>query len=560
MNRVTRGTVFLAAAVAMVSCKGDPTGDLRGGIDHLIAKPGAIFLHPDSSKNVLIEALDKQGNRLAATFTLGNVGAGITVVPDDSFNLVFDTKGHLVPPKNWTRIQYIVSGVANTSNSSFVVTAGGKSITIPVRIVPDSAPGTAVSSATPNVGDTVSLTAPASFLFTPASVVTNGTAVVATLGISADSTTIQFVPGPGATGTVSVSGLVVQYATVVSGYTMTSSNTITTSAAPSLTLNTTNAAAGDTIVVTAPAPYKFTPASTPTVTGAGLSKIGISADSTQLSFLIGPSAAAAVSVNNVVVNGAGGLGTFTLNTGATTLNTPAVSNLAVTFSTTTPNINDNVTLTAPAGIKFLPSAKVFFGNDQQTVTSVAADSNSLVIRAHKSGASGQVSVGNVALSFLTSVPFTSTITATANVGASITPLAGTGAFATAPKIVIPDAGKTGGIIDAGAFSVGPAICSNSLGGPCRIYTFTISSARTFAVSASWQGTTDIGVYFSTAAGAVTGTTGCDAKGAGAGGQPETCTASLAAGTYFLVVDSFAPFYGPPNDVDPTDINVTLTGQ
>lgn len=560
MNRVTRGTVVLAAAVAMVSCKGDPTGDLRNGIDHLIAKPGAMFIHPDSSKNVLVEAVDKQGNRLAATFTLGNVGAGITVVPDDSFNLVYDTKGNLVPPKNWTRVQYIVTGVTNSSSSSFVVTAGGKTITIPVRVVPDSAPGTATSSSTPNVGDTVSLTAPANFLFTPASVVSNDSAVIATVGISADSTTIQFIPGPGAFGPVTVSGLVVQYATSISGYTMTSSNSITTSAAPNVTLNTANAAAGDTITVTAPAPYKFTPASVPSVPGAGLASLGISADSSQIRFLIGPSAAAAVSVNNVIVNGASALGTFTLTSGAVALNTPAVSNLAASFNTNAPNINGNVTVTAPAGIKFLPTAKIFFGTDQQTVTSVAADSGSLVFRAHKAGASGTVSMSNIALSFLTSVPITSTITATATVGATITSLAGTDAFATAPTVVIPDAGKTGGIIDAGAFAVGPSVCSNTLGGPCRIYTFTISTSRTFAVSASWQGTTDVGVYFTNAAGGITGTTGCDAKGAGAGGQPETCTATLAAGTYFLVVDSFAPFYNPPNDVDPTDFNVSMTGQ
>ena len=44
MNRVTRGMVVLAAALATVSCSGDPTASLRNGIDHLIATPAAIFL------------------------------------------------------------------------------------------------------------------------------------------------------------------------------------------------------------------------------------------------------------------------------------------------------------------------------------------------------------------------------------------------------------------------------------------------------------------------------------------------------------------------------------
>lgn len=468
MNRVTRGTVVLATAIAMLSCKGDPTGDLRDGIDHLIATPGAIFIGVDSTKSVLVEAVDKQGNRLGTTFTLGNVGAGITVVSDDSFNLVYNTKGQLVPPSNWTRVQYLVTGVAGSGNSSFVVTAGGKSLTIPVRIVPDSGSFT-ISSATPTLGDTVTATAGPNFRFTPASVVSVAGASVVTIGISADSTQITFIPGPGASGPVHVSGMIVTYTPALGG-------------------------------------------------------------------LIGTS-------------------------GAVSLTTPPVSNIAAVLSTTTPNVNDNVTVTAPAGIKFLPNAQVLFGGtDQQAVLSVAADSGSLVFRAHKAGASGTITLNNIVLSFLTSVPIASSISSTVTVAAAITSLPGTDAFATAPVITIPAAGNTGGIVDAGAFAVGPAVCNASLGGPCRIYTFTISTSRTFAVSASWQGTTDIGVYFTTAAGAITGTTGCDAKGAGAGGQPETCTATLAAGTYFLVVDSFAPFYGPPNDVDPTDFNVTLTGQ
>jgi hypothetical protein len=467
MNRVMRGTVVFAAALGVLSCAGDPTSDLRNGIDHLTATPGALFIGQDSSKNVVITAVDKQGNALGTGFSLGSVGAGITVVPDDSFNLVYDTQGNLVPPKNWTRIRYIVTGVLNDANSSFVVTAGGKSLTIPVRIAPDSATIT-VSSATPTLGDTVVATAGANFRFTPASVVSVAGATVITLGISADSTQISFIPGPSGNGPVLVSGMLVTYSPAFAGLTGTS--------------------------------------------------------------------------------------------GAVSLTTSPVSGLAAVLSTTTPNVNDNVTVTAPAGIKFLPNAKVFFGNDQQFVSSVAADSNSLVFRAHQAGASGTITLSNIVLSFLTSVPISSDILPTATVGATITSLAGTDAFATAPTLVIPDAGKTGGIIDAGAFAVGPAVCNTSLGGPCRIYTFTLTASRTFAVSASWQGTTDLGIYFASAGGAITGTTACDGKGAGAGGQPETCTATLAAGTYFLVVDSFAPFYGPPNDVDPTNFNVALTGQ
>jgi hypothetical protein len=239
--------------------------------------------------------------------------------------------------------------------------------------------------------------------------------------------------------------------------------------------------------------------------------------------------------------------------------------ITVGLSTTTPNINQLVTVTAPAGIKFLPNVKVFFGNDQQVVVSIAADSNSIVMRPHQSGASGTITIGNAALSFLTTVAFNVAATNAMTVGATITSLTGTDALATAPLIVIPDAGKTGGIIDAGPFATGPAACSATLGGPCRIYKYVLTAARSFSVSATWQGTTDVGVYFATSAGAVITSPaaflGCDAKFEGPGGQPETCTITAqAAGTYYLIVDSFAPFYPAPNNVDPTNLNVAITGQ
>jgi hypothetical protein len=307
--------------------------------------------------------------------------------------------------------------------------------------------------------------------------------------------------------------------------------------------------------------FVFTSASVVSITGAGVATVGINADSTQIRFLPGPSANNPVTVSNVRVSYAPTLGAYTASSGATNLVTSAVAPQNVTLSTAAPNVNQNVTMTAPAGFKFLPTAKVFFGNAQQHVVSFGADSSSLVFRASATGASGAITVANSVLSFLRSVPFTMPVTNTVNTGATITSLAGTDALATAPTITIPDAGKTFTLRDAGAFAVGPAACSATLGGPCRIYKFTLTAARTYGVSSTWQGTTDLGIYWANSTGAVLNLTACDAKGAGAGGQPETCTITAqAAGTYYLIVDSFAPFYSAPNNVDPTDFTVTLTGQ
>jgi hypothetical protein len=570
MNRVMRGSVLLAAAIGLFACKGDPTDSLRNGVDHLVATPSALFVTYqgiDSIQNVLVEAVDAQGNRVETDFP-GSItpnAAGITVTFDANYNPVFSGSNTPGQPSHTTRVQYIVQATANTGNSGFTVSAGGKNITIPVRIVPATVPSVTLSNAAPNLGDTVVATAPAFFKFTPASVVTLIGATNAIVGLAADSSTLSFVAGPGANGAVSISNLVLGYATTIATYTASSGAVLlTTPAAGNLTFTPASPAAGDTIVVTAPAPFRFTPTSVATVTGAGLSAtgtgLGASTDSLTFRFLIGPNANANVSITKLVIAGAAAAGNYTL---ASTLPviTAAVPPITAVFSTTTPNVNDLVTVTAPAGIKFLPTAQVFFTNDQQTVTSVAADSNSLVFRAHIAGASGAISFGNAALSFLTNVAITVGSTNTATVGATINQIAGTDAIATAPLVVIPNTGNTGGIRDAGPFSAINECVNVFFGDNCRVYQFTISSTRTFAVSATWQGTTDMGIYFSNAgATALVGNFNCDSHGSGAGGQPEACTQTLTAGTYLMFVATFSSFYGPPDNVDPTDFTVALTGQ
>ncbi len=557
MNRVTRGTVVLAVALAALSCKGDPTDSLRNGVDHLVATPSAVFLVPGETFSIQVEAVDEQGNRQGTTFNLGTVGAGITVVEDDSFNLVFDKNGNQVKPKNWPRVQYKVTATDNTANSSFTVSAGGKSLTIPVRAVPDSATSLTLSTAVAAVGDTVTATAPANFKFTPASVVTISGVQVATLGISADSNQITFVPGPGADSAVVVSNLVVSYATSLGGYSANSGAVaLTTPGIASLGINLTNAVAGDAIIITAPAPYKFTPTSTVTVGTAGLAVTARAADSSSITFLIGPSANAAVSVDNMMINNTPGTGTFTLTTGPAVLTTPAIPNFANTFSTTSPAINDTVTMTVAAGFRLLPTATVTIGGRPATIISMAPDSLSLTLVPVPGTAASVPTVDGIVLSFLTSVSLSlpGTVSLTSPAG-----LAGTGAFATAPTIPVPAAGQSVTFLDAGGYS-GVAECTGDLGGPCRVYQIVVPTARTLALTLTWEGTTDLGIYTYDAGQSIQPSLLlCDAAGAGATGQPETCSAAMPAGTYYLIVDSFAPFYSAPNNVDPTDIKIVLVG-
>jgi hypothetical protein len=366
MNRVTRGTVVLAAALAAMSCKGDPTSDLRNGADHLLATPSAIFLPVDSTASVVVEVVDAQGNALASTFSATVTGA-ITADRDLTWNAVYDNNGNLVLPSQVTTARFNITPLGSASNASVRVTASGKNIDIPVRVLPTSIPAV-YSSATPNPGDTVTITVGAPFKVLPSVIVTTGSDTATIVSVAADSSAVSFVPVP----------------------------------------------------------------------RAGAADVGMS---------------------NVILD-------------------------------------------------FLPSAK---------------------------------------------------LTLPADPGMTLTAYAGTDAHATAPTIAIPAAGASSYILDVGDFA-GSADCTGFEGVPCRYYKFTLAAATTFHVSLSWNNTTDLGVYFEDAAGGGVGTGACDAHGNGATGQPEACDQTLPAGDYFLSVVTFSPFYASPDDVDPTKIEMTITGQ
>jgi hypothetical protein len=358
MNRLVRGSIMLAAAAAAWACSSS-LGENPEAIDRLSADPSVLFVDNDDSAIVDIEALNQEGQQLAADFSIGNVGAGLTVRLDTNF-LTFPGQGH-----SPTRSRFVVRAATTSSfvSSSFTISAGGKSVVVPVSITPANFPAT-FSSLTPAFGDTVVLTAPAPLTFSSGSTITIGTVVQPLVSISPDSSTASFIAVPGSAGNLVVSGLTLPYL------------------ASSLTLTTVDA-----------------------------------------------------------------------------INAATVS--------------------------------------------------------------------------------------------------GTGDFATAPTLATPTTGQTITYVDAGAFAGNPE-CTGTLGGPCLIYAID-KGAGDIDVTLTWSNTTDLGVYFYDSGVNIIGSLGCDSFGAGAAGQPETCTLTGPAGTYYLVVDTFSAFYNPPDDVDPAFIQLDLTG-
>ena len=163
-----------------------------------------------------------------------------------------------------------------------------------------------------------------------------------------------------------------------------------------------------------------------------------------------------------------------------------------------------------------------------------------------------MTVTAVGLSYLPGVPLT--LTTTTNFAAP-PGYTGADAFPTAPVFTLPPEGGVT-FVDAGPFYP-VAECTGDLGGDCRVYRFDVAATDTITFTSTWQGTTDIGLYFYDATPAVLGSFGCDAHGNGVDGQPETCTHIFTPGTYYIAYDDFGPFYAPP-EAAPANLRIDIS--
>jgi len=219
-----------------------------------------------------------------------------------------------------------------------------------------------------------------------------------------------------------------------------------------------------------------------------------------------------------------------------------------------------VTITA-TGFKFLPTATLTHGSGTGVAAAIisrAADSSAISFIAAPGQAAGPLYADGIVLSFLTAVPINDLPST-----ASITPQAaysGTGSFATAPAVTMPTAGNTVDIVDATPFN-NSADCNNVNPGGyhCRIYTFTVASTVTLTFTNTWDNGADLGLYFDDVGHTDPFTHACDGKGAGSGSQPETCFITVNAGTYFMQMTTYHPFYAAPNNVAPNWFRISVTG-
>jgi hypothetical protein len=239
MKRSMCGLIVLAAIAGLGSCGGDPTGDQIEQGQQVIADPSSIFLSAGGSEFVVVQVLDELGNQLPVNFEAQNVGPGITVERDTTY-LQTTIGTHLE-----TAQRFIVTGTAPTA-TQFDLTSNGVSTTIPVKVTPTSTTAT-VSNPAPAANEGLVVTLPTGYKFGNGAGANIGGAAGFVSAVAPDSSSITVLLPPGATGTLTVDSVGVDFApgvlfslatdqTVTVGAVTPQAGTGSTGSAPALTI------------------------------------------------------------------------------------------------------------------------------------------------------------------------------------------------------------------------------------------------------------------------------------------------------------------------------------
>jgi hypothetical protein len=520
-----KGRNIVFGALAVLACSGDPTGN-ESTPTAIQSNPDVVFVTQGDSEPVVVQVLDEDGNVLQADFTTSDVGSGITVRFDPTYQQV--TTGN--PIQRGSR--FFVKGV-DLAKTSFKVSALGLTRTIEVTSVPGELDAE-ISDSQPALGDTVTITAPTGTIFSETSVLTfNGAAPVVT---AQDETTISFIPmanifGPATVSNVGVASNPDLHFDLTTPFNVQTDSIVDIGTA----ISNTAPALGTPITLTLPAGLKLIPESLATlnVAGAALLPIGrtLSADSTVITFTPPPNADSFVVVNGVIpatlTACCASAPNYALLLGTTNkVTTPVVDTFPSSISDLTPDIGQEITVTSTdAAYTLSPTATVTAGGVPATVT--AQDANSITF-IPSPGAVGGVTVSGVVIAgFTLDLPSS---------GGDINvppPLTGTDSPATAPEIAL---GAT--VFDAGTFDYQAPIFGGAFGlFPARLYKVVIPADANVTVTIDWPSDQDLGGYWFAEDG-VTEPGFDPADNAGAGGHPETVTNAMPAGTYILAVVNF----------------------
>jgi hypothetical protein len=578
MKHMAYGKAALLGVFVLAGCYSYASEAINNGNYNTVqASPNFVVIKVGDSDRVIARLINDNNNGAVTSYTVSGVGAGIRVdssctVPDldqahqtaancnGYYRPIFDaSKDTLVPTGDKTAQQFFVLGLA-VGQYTFTLTPTsvntGVSRTVTVVVTPTGL-GPALSKTTAVAGDTVTITAPTGTVFSQTSAVTFGTGSVNIIGRSADSTTITFQVSSNITGPATVTLVGTAANPAIPPVTLVTTNALTTPSLVAPTIAPTTQVVGGTVVLTAAPNTAFSPSSAITITSGPTPPITArSADSSTISFIVGPGDSGAITVTNVAVKNAPALPVQTLTTSNSLNLVPPITVAPTTLSTTTPPFGTSFTVTLAGGLRFTSTSTVKFGNTDALILSTSADSSSAVVMPFggTSPAGGLVSYTNIVLSFLNTVPLTVVGDQTATIGAPVAD-PNTNALATAPTITPAASGGTIFVSGTGPFN-NAGECAGATGDGCQLYKVVVTTPSVFDVSLVWSGGQDMGLYLINGAGTTstsTGSTGnCDAHGQDTPG--ESCTYTLAPGTYYFAVVFFGTGSGygaGPDAVPPT---------
>jgi hypothetical protein len=241
MNRTMCGGFLLATLAGLGGCSGDPANDLAGTDLAIQANPTSLFMAQGDNKPVIVTLTDATGDEQAITSFQVSAGSGaVTAVEDSTYQ----------PANNGSRLETTrrisITGLSPAA-TTVTVTANGKTLDIPVRVTPIATTAT-VSTPTPAANEplVITLAVPGYKFGSGAGANIAGAAGVVT-AVAPDSSSIDVLLPPGATGIVTVDSVGVDYApgvlfslptdqTVTVGPVTPQAGTGSTGTAPALTI------------------------------------------------------------------------------------------------------------------------------------------------------------------------------------------------------------------------------------------------------------------------------------------------------------------------------------
>lgn len=297
---------------------------------------------------------------------------------------------------------------------------------------------------------------------------------------------------------------------------------------------------GEVVTITLPVGVVADPVNTTVSFPGSPTPVNVVVDpsGTSLSFLPGPNTAVAATISNLSMTYAPGVPSFSLDT-EVPITTPAITEVPVTWSNTSPIPGEVVRMTAGAGFQFSATSTVVSSTFSTLVDAVDPAGAWVDVVFPIGGGGFEVvsgAVSTAAPQFPLTVPADNHIN---SVPATPEPFTGTDDPVTsAPVITLPTTpGTTVNIYDAGGLSA----ANGFFGFPTRWYNITVPATTTYTVTMEWSRPDgeDLGLYLLDLGQNILDA--ADNNGGGSGSQPETLgggTITLTAGNYLWANLSF----------------------